>query len=136
MDFNMNTIPLFRSSGATRIEGRWSPSDSWVRTKIHNAIRRAYSFFFLRPWNRVEVAWKRWNHGKSSDLQSESGRRVPDNRMAHRLRWTWAILSTGLPLKFKRNARRLEAAGTLPLDSLPPAETEEGEYPNPDRAIS
>lgn len=122
MDNDMKPIPLFRSSGATGIEARWTPGGSWVRTRIHNAIRRI--IFFLRLRDGVEASWKRWNHAKGSEWQSENERRVPAGIRWDRLKRFCFNRIPELSAFARRNERRLDERGTLPLDSVPLEETE------------
>jgi len=121
MDNDMKPIPLFRSSGATGIEVRWTSGGSWVRTRIHNAIRRI--IFFLRPWDGVEASRKRWNQVSRPEWQSENERGVPEGIRGDRLKRACFKRILELSAFARRNERRLEERGTLPLDSIPLDET-------------
>ncbi|MGC9328580.1 MAG: hypothetical protein ACP5I1_13170 [Candidatus Hinthialibacter sp.] len=56
MNLTAKTIPLFRFSGATRIEALWVSSHNWVRP-ISRWANRWTTLFFLRPWVGSGVDW-------------------------------------------------------------------------------
>ncbi len=80
MDSIRDSISSYRPIGVRSVPERWRRGNRWVRPKLHYAIRRT-TFFFLRPWDGVEVPRLQWERrSKPGETERSGGRESTESQ--------------------------------------------------------
>lgn len=119
MNLNAKTIPLFRFSGATRIEAKWSSGPNWVRP-MSRCANRWTTAFFLRPCVGAALTGNRWRRAERSFRDFVCRKRTSLRSIRNRLRCGCFRGIARLFSKFKQVVRLLDRWEVLLLDMHSP----------------